>query len=95
MFSHGLFSNRFLLLGIAFELSLAWVLMVVPFFQRIFELGPLPWQYWLLIIFWAPIVFLAEEGRKAVMRWWARRPARAGRAVTRFPMPTGRSRIGA
>ncbi|MFN8485044.1 MAG: cation-transporting P-type ATPase [Anaerolineae bacterium] len=76
VFSHGLFSNRFLLLGIAFELSLAWVLMVVPFFQRIFELGPLPWQYWLLIIFWAPIVFLAEEGRKAIMRWWERRLAR-------------------
>ncbi|MFN8474016.1 MAG: cation-transporting P-type ATPase [Anaerolineae bacterium] len=92
VFTHGMFSNRFLLLGIAFELSLACVLMYIPLFQEIFELGPLPWQYWVLIIFWAPIVFLAEEGRKAVMRWWERRPAHGARHRLPSATPSFRRR---
>ncbi len=92
VFSHGMFSNRFLLLGIAFELGLACVLMYVPLFQNIFELGPLPWQYWCLIIFWAPTVFLAEEGRKAVMRWWEGRPARVARPGVPVVEPSIRRR---
>jgi magnesium-transporting ATPase (P-type) len=68
VFSIGLTSNRFLLVGIAFELALAVALVYVPGLNSAFHQAPIPWWWWLPLIVWAPVVFFAEELRKAVLR---------------------------
>ena len=68
VFSLGLFSNRFLLVGIAFELALAVALVYVPGLNRAFHQAPIPVWWWLPLLVWAPIVFFAEEARKAIVR---------------------------
>jgi len=67
-FSIGLMSNRFLLVGIAVELALAVALVYVPGLNRAFHQAPIPWWWWLALIVWAPVVFFAEEARKALVR---------------------------
>jgi P-type Ca2+ transporter type 2C len=64
----GLFSNRFLLWGIAFELAFAAALMYVPAFQGLFGTTSLPALWWGALLAFAPVIFLAEEGRKALVR---------------------------
>jgi Ca2+-transporting ATPase len=68
VFSIGLTSNRFLLIGIGFELALAVALVYVPGLNHAFHQAPIPWWWWLALIVWAPVVFFAEEVRKAVVR---------------------------
>jgi P-type Ca2+ transporter type 2C len=64
-----LLGNRFLLVGIVIELILINILVYLPPFQMIFEEGPIPPGWWLLIVWYAPILFILEEGRKAFVRW--------------------------
>jgi P-type Ca2+ transporter type 2C len=68
VFSVGLFSNRFLLVGIAFEVALAVALVYVPGLNSLFHQAPIPVWWWLVLIVWAPVVLFAEEARKAVVR---------------------------
>jgi magnesium-transporting ATPase (P-type) len=68
VFKTGLLSNRFLLIGILVELALINMLIYVQPFQTIFELGPLPLTYWGFLALYPPIMFMAEEARKMVMR---------------------------
>jgi hypothetical protein len=79
----GLLYNRFLLTGFLVELTPISILIHVQPFQTIFEHGPLPLPYWGFLFLYAPVMFLAEEARKAVMRKIeARRSAsQAGQAV--------------
>ena len=67
-FSIGLMSNRFLLVGIAVELALAVALVYVPGLNHAFHQAPIPWWWWPALIVWAPVVFFAEEARKALVR---------------------------
>jgi magnesium-transporting ATPase (P-type) len=70
VFSVGLFSNRFLLVGIAFEIALIATLIYVPGLndENVFHMAPIgPW-HWLFLLLWPPVVLLAEEARKAVFR---------------------------
>jgi magnesium-transporting ATPase (P-type) len=68
VFSIGLFSNRLLLVGIAFELALAACLIYVPGLNDAFHQSPIgPW-HWLFLLIWPPLVLGAEEARKAVFR---------------------------
>jgi magnesium-transporting ATPase (P-type) len=69
-FMGGLFTNRFLLWGIAFELAFTAILIYVPLFQPIFGTAQVGPQWWGLLAAFAPLVFLAEEGRKATARRW-------------------------
>ncbi len=82
VFAIGLLSNRFLLAGIAFELALALALIYVPGLNAAFHQRPIgPW-HWLFLAAWPPLVFGAEEARKAVLRRRAanqRAAAAAGR----------------
>jgi magnesium-transporting ATPase (P-type) len=73
VFKSGFLSNRFLLFGFAFELALIACMIYLPPFQALFEEGPLPLRYWPILFLYAPVMFLAEEGRKAVMRRLERR----------------------
>jgi magnesium-transporting ATPase (P-type) len=68
VFSIGLLSNRFLLVGIAVELALAATLIYVPGVNAAFHQTSIgPW-HWLFLAAWPPIVFGAEEARKAIVR---------------------------
>ena len=68
VFSIGLLSNRFLLAGVAFELVLAAALVYVPGLNGAFHQRPLgPW-HWLFLAAWPPLIFGAEEARKALVR---------------------------
>ena len=50
------------------ELALMAALIYVPPLRRLFEEGPLPLKYWLFLMLYPPIMFFAEEGRKAFVR---------------------------
>jgi hypothetical protein len=44
------------------------LLVYTPGLERIFHMAPLgPW-HWLFLLLWPPVVFGAEEARKAVLR---------------------------
>ena len=83
--SIGVFSNRLLLWGIAFELALAAVLIYVPVFQGLLGTAALPWNYLLLVVPFPFIVWGADELR----RWLARRrgPEPASRPRPALPEP--------
>jgi magnesium-transporting ATPase (P-type) len=75
----GFFGNRLLLAGFAVELVLIGLLLYAPPLARIFEEGPLPARFWALLLLYPPVMFLAEEARKAfVRRRQAGRAADAG-----------------
>lgn len=71
-------TNRLVWAGIATELTLLALLLYVPALQRLFDTAPLPPQNWLFLFAWAPLLLLADEGRKALVRRRARGRARAG-----------------
>ncbi|HZS00413.1 MAG TPA: cation-transporting P-type ATPase [Chloroflexota bacterium] len=64
----GLASNRPLLLGIAAELGLLLLLIYAPPLAAVFVLAPLRPEHWLLLLSFAPLLLLLEEGRKALRR---------------------------
>lgn len=68
LFSVGLFTNRFLLVGIAFEIVLLFAMLWVPLLQDAFHMAPLDPRAWLLLAVWPVLVVVAQEGRKAVLR---------------------------
>ena len=68
VFSVGFFSNRFLLAGIAFELTLCSMLIYLPPLQPVFEVGPLPLRFWGMALVFPVVLLSAEEGRKAWLR---------------------------
>jgi calcium-translocating P-type ATPase len=82
--SIGVFSNRLLLWGIAFELALAAVLIYVPVCQDLLGTAALPWHYLLIVVPFPFIVWGADELR----RWRAR--GRAPEPGSRpLPAPLG------
>jgi len=89
VFKTGFFSNRFLLFGFAFELALIALMIYAPPFQALFEEGPLPFKYWGILFLYPPIMFLAEEGRKAVVRALDRRRAARLALAEAHPEPGG------
>ncbi|HEX6620981.1 MAG TPA: cation-transporting P-type ATPase, partial [Solirubrobacteraceae bacterium] len=68
IFKVGLLTNRFLLVGIAFEIGLLFALLYVPALQRAFHMRPLDARTWLLLVVWPVMVLAAEEARKAIVR---------------------------
>ena len=65
-------SNRLVWVGIATELTLLVLLLYVPVLQRLFDTAPFPLQNWLFLCAWMPILLVADEGRKALVRRRAR-----------------------
>jgi Ca2+-transporting ATPase len=64
----GLFSNRLLLVGIAFELALLVAMLHLPLLQDAFHMAPLDWRAWPLLAIWPFVVLGADEARKAMLR---------------------------
>lgn len=68
VFTVGLFSNKLVLWGIASELAIIALLIYTPFLQRIFGLAPLGIKEWAFLFAFTPVILLAEEGRKWIIR---------------------------
>ena len=68
VFRIGLLSNRLVLLGVAIELVILGLLIYTPFLQSLFNTAPIGLQEWMFVFAWTPVIFLADELRKAVLR---------------------------
>ncbi len=73
IFKIGFLTNHLVLVGIAVELTLLSLLIYVPFLQEIFHTGPIGLREWAYVFAWTPVIFLADEVRKALLRWLERR----------------------
>jgi Ca2+-transporting ATPase len=71
-----LFNNRLIWVGIATELALMAAIAYVPLFQGFIGTGPFPLGNWLFLFAWTPSLLLADELRKAILRWRERRVGR-------------------
>ncbi len=77
----GFLTNHFYLWGIFTELSLLLVFLYVPPFPSFFDLRPVSGWVWLFMAGCMPMPLLADELRKALIRWNSRRKD-TGRPVT-------------
>ncbi len=68
VFRIGVFGNRFLLWGIAFELVFAAALIYLPFLQQVFGTAAVAARWWGWLLAFVPVIFAAEETRKAIVR---------------------------
>jgi len=64
--------NRFVWVGIGTELMLIVLLLYVPVLQQLFGTAPFPLWNWLFLFAWTPLLLVADEGRKALVRRRAR-----------------------
>jgi magnesium-transporting ATPase (P-type) len=83
IFRVGFFTNRLVLVGIAVELTLLVLLIYAPFLQGIFNTAPIGSREWAYVFAWTPVIFFADEARKAVLR-------RRERQSAPNPVPIGR-----
>lgn len=75
VFKVGLLSNRLLLVGIALEVALIIAGVHAPFLQRVFGTAPLLPNEWLFVAAMWPVLLIADELRKAVVRARTEPPA--------------------
>jgi P-type Ca2+ transporter type 2C len=68
VFKIGFFSNRLILIGIACELIIISIIVYFPLFQRMFNTYSLTFVDWAFLFTFTPGIFLAEEGRKYILR---------------------------
>jgi P-type Ca2+ transporter type 2C len=64
----GFLRNRLVLIGIAAELILISVIVYFPLTQKIFNTYSLTFVDWTFLFTFTPLIFLAEEGRKYILR---------------------------
>jgi magnesium-transporting ATPase (P-type) len=64
----GFFTNRFLLLGIAAEVVIIWMLINVEPLAQVFEHVPPPLPFWLILIAYPWVVYLLDWFRKLIVR---------------------------
>lgn len=65
----GWFSNPLIWVGIASELVLIGMIIYIPFFQQLIGTAAFPLENWLFLFAWTPSLLLADELRKAFLRW--------------------------
>ncbi|MCU0589187.1 MAG: cation-transporting P-type ATPase [Syntrophobacteraceae bacterium] len=68
----GLFSNRLLWAGIATELAIIFLIVYAPPLQSMVGTEAFDPENWLFLFAWAPLLLVADEGRKLVLRAWER-----------------------
>jgi sodium/potassium-transporting ATPase subunit alpha len=61
-------ATTLLLAGIVFEIVFHIILVYTPIGQTLLALAPIPLSEWLLLIPFAILLFVAEEGRKRMLR---------------------------
>ena len=64
----GLLSNRLVLVGIVVELTLLVLFIQTPLLQRVFGVSPIHPYGWAVLLIFPCLLFLAEEGRKLLVR---------------------------
>lgn len=64
VFKIGLFSNKLIFIGIAFEILLQIFIVYHPWGNKIFATAPISANIWLILIPFAVFLFIAEEARK-------------------------------
>jgi Ca2+-transporting ATPase len=82
-FKTPLFNNRFLWVGIISELAIVNLLIYMPWLQQIFGTAAFPAGNWLFLLALAPVLLLADEVRKALVRRKERQ------AIINLPPSTG------
>jgi magnesium-transporting ATPase (P-type) len=75
IFTIGFFRNRLVLVGVASELLILGLLIYTPLLQNVFNTAPIGLHEWMFVFAWTPVIFLADEARKALLRWRERRAA--------------------
>lgn len=70
VFRIGIFSNRLVWLGIVTEVVLVFMIIYIPPLQWIFGTAAFPVSYWLVPLACMPLLLVADEFRKALVRWW-------------------------
>lgn len=68
IFKKGFLTNHFYLFGIFSELILIGVFVYTPFFKGLFGHRPLGIVDWAFLFAWTPVILLAEETRKFIIR---------------------------
>jgi sodium/potassium-transporting ATPase subunit alpha len=68
VFSLGIFTNRLIFGGIAFEILLQLFIVYHPFGNKIFSTYPISLNTWLALIPFMFLLFFAEEMRKLILR---------------------------
>jgi len=68
LFSIGIFTNRYLLVGIAIELILIFLIVYTEPLQRVFGTVPLELNEWLFLVPFAVLLLFADELRKWLVR---------------------------
>ncbi|MGE5549392.1 MAG: cation-translocating P-type ATPase [Bacteroidota bacterium] len=68
VFHIGFFSNRLIWIGIATELALIFLVVYAPFMHGIFGTAPFPLRNWVFLFALTPLLFVADEIRKAILR---------------------------
>jgi Ca2+-transporting ATPase len=76
IFTIGFFTNRLVLVGIASELIILGLLIYTPLLQGVFNTAPIGLRELAFVFAWTPIILLADEARKALLRWRERRAVR-------------------
>ncbi|HET7087749.1 MAG TPA: cation-transporting P-type ATPase [Anaerolineae bacterium] len=77
----GWLSNRFLLAGIAAEIAIILSLVYVAPLAAVFEHYPLPPEYWLVLLAYAPILYVCEWIRKRAVQRIEQRQLRRRQGV--------------
>jgi magnesium-transporting ATPase (P-type) len=68
VFDVGLFKNKWILRGIAFSVTILLAIVYIPPLQGIFGTTALGLYEWLYVLTFVPIMFLADEVRKYMIR---------------------------
>jgi magnesium-transporting ATPase (P-type) len=68
LFKADVFTNKYLLAGIAIEIILILLIVYMQPLQRIFGTAPLNLNEWLLLLPFAALLLFADEFRKRVAR---------------------------
>lgn len=76
VFKVGIFSNRMILIGIIFQVTLLCILIYTPFLHDLFNTAPIGLTEWAYLFMWVPILILLDELRKAFLRKWGDRHAK-------------------
>lgn len=77
--------NRLVWIGIAVELVLIVAIVYLPVLQWVFGTAPLPAASWLVFLACTPVLLIADEARKAVLRRYRRRQQQRLPAPNVFP----------
>ena len=78
VFRIGLFSNRLLWVGIASELVIIFLIVYAPPLQKVIGTHAFSPGNWLFLFAWAPLLLIADECRKFLLRCWERRKRHGG-----------------